>query len=360
MTNLITFQKNLIHTDIHLAIIQNPTNIGYLTNFYSNPHERVMLLFVFCDKAPILVLPALDYDMAKATVTQMTLMTYTDNENPFEKLNQIISKYRSGNIGIEKNYVTLHLYDNLNLPSSEQLTDISPLLTTQKLIKNAQEIEKLKIAGTQADLAITYAKENFAIGKSELEIIADMEYKLKQHGISKMSFDTMVLTQKNAANPHGVPSTALLKNNELILVDLGTIYDGYCSDITRTIFFGDKPTQRQKDIYNIVLEAHHTARDQAEIGMSAHELDSIARNIITKYGYGDYFVHRLGHGIGQSIHEFPSIAQNQTITLQENMCFSIEPGIYIPNEIGVRIEDCFVMTKNGLNSLTASPYEQFN
>lgn len=357
MENLLKFQQQLLIKKIDVAIIQNPINIGYLTQFYSDPHERIMLLFVFSNEDPILFVPALDFEKAVETLPNVKVISYLDSENPWKIISTILARYTNKKISVEKNYITLKTYKNLQLPSLEKICDISELITLQKLIKNTYEIEQLKLAGKSADLAIQLATKNFKVGKSELAIIADLEYGLKQQGVSQMSFDTMVLSQKNAANPHGEPSQNTINYNEFILVDLGTIHNGYCSDITRTIFFGDTLSDKQKDIYNIVLEAHHTAKDAAKIGMSAHDLDTIARQVITKYGYGDYFTHRLGHGIGQSIHEFPSISQNQQLTLQENMCFSIEPGIYIPGEIGVRIEDCFVLTKNGLESFTHSPYD---
>lgn len=358
MDTLQALRHTLSKQSIHLGIIQDPQTIGYLTGFYCQPHERLLLLCLFADKDPLLVVPALDIEQAKQHTNNLTLLAHYDHENVWEKLHTIFKPYQSGTVGIEKSYVTMQTLDQLLpiLPNLLSAQDLTPCIRQLQLIKQPHEIEAMKQAGKTADLAIQIAARALESGKTELDIVAEIEYHLKKHNVPSMSFDTMVLTQQNAANPHGNPGQLHIKENELILFDLGTVHSGYASDITRTMLFGQTPTQEQKNVFEVVKEAHHTAMDKAQIGMSAHELDSIARDIITKYGYGDYFTHRLGHGIGQSVHETPSIAQGNDFILQENMCFSIEPGVYIPNRIGVRIEDCIYLTPQGAKPFTHSPY----
>ena len=139
--------------------------------------------------------------------------------------------------------------------------------------------------------------------------------------------------------------------NELVLFDLGCVVDGYCSDVSRTVAIGEL-NEKQKDIYQVCLEAQLAAQEAAKPGITAEKLDSIARKIISKAGYGDYFIHRLGHGLGMSDHEFPSIMEGNSLVLQPGMCFSIEPGIYIPGVAGVRIEDCVHITEDGCEPFT--------
>lgn len=359
MNTINTLQKTLAQQHIQLTIIQNPQTIGYLTGFYCQPHERLLLLCLFPDKEPVLLVPALDVEHAKQSVTNMTIIPHYDHDNVWQMLQTLFTPYQSAIIGIEKNYVTMQTLDHLRLllPNILQAVDVTPAIRQLQLIKQPHEIQAMKYAGKTADLAIQIAARALANGKTEVDIVAEIEYHLKKQNVPSMSFDTMVLTQQNAANPHGIPSQLPIAENQLVLLDLGTMHNGYASDITRTLLFGDTPTPEQQTIFDIVIEAHHTAMAKAKIGMSAHELDAIARDIITKYGYGDYFTHRLGHGIGQSVHEFPSIAKGNDFILQENMCFSIEPGIYIPNRIGVRIEDCVYLTPNGAVPLTHSPYD---
>lgn len=165
------------------------------------------------------------------------------------------------------------------------------------------------------------------------------------------SFETIVQAGKNAANPHLGPTMNTVQPNELVLFDLGTMHDGYASDSSRTVAYGE-PTAKQREIYEVDREAQQAAIEAAKPGITAEELDSMARDIITKAGYGEYFIHRLGHGIGKNVHEYPSIVQGNDLVLEEGMCFSIEPGIYIPGFAGVRIEDCGVVTKDGFETFT--------
>lgn len=169
-----------------------------------------------------------------------------------------------------------------------------------------------------------------------------------------MSFDTMVLAGANAALPHGTPGLTKIKKGDLVLFDLGVVYQGYCSDITRTIAYGDI-TDKQAEIYNTVLKAEEAAVSAVKPGVKASELDLTARNIIAEAGYGDYFPHRLGHGLGISVHEYPSMTTTNNLQIKPGMVFTIEPGIYVPDVAGVRIEDDLLVTENGAEILTKFP-----
>ncbi len=220
-----------------------------------------------------------------------------------------------------------------------------------RLIKTPDEIEKLNIAGKWADFAFEQGFVAVKAGRSEQQVAADLEYALKQKGIMEMSFDTLVQAGAHAAEPHGATNGTKFENNELILFDLGTVWEGYISDASRTVALG-KPTEKQLDIYNVCLEAQLTAQDYAKPGITAASLDKVARDVITKAGYGEYFIHRLGHGMGMSEHEYPSIMEGNDLLLEPGMCFSIEPGIYIPGVAGVRIEDCVHITETGNEPFT--------
>ncbi|GAF35184.1 proline dipeptidase [Lentilactobacillus farraginis DSM 18382 = JCM 14108] len=177
-----------------------------------------------------------------------------------------------------------------------------------------------------------------------------------KNGIMELSFPALIQSATHAAEPHGATSDKKIENNALVLFDLGTVWDGYISDATRTIAVG-KPDAKSLDIYKVCLEAQLAAQNAAKPGITAAELDKVARDIITKAGYGEYFNHRLGHGMGMSEHEFPSIMAGNDLVLQPGMCFSIEPGIYIPDVAGVRIEDCIHITENGNEPFTHTTKE---
>lgn len=202
-----------------------------------------------------------------------------------------------------------------------------------------------------ADICIDIAKSNLKEGITELELKSIIENEIKKYDVSSMSFDTIVLFGDNAANPHGVSSNRKLKQNEYVLLDLGCYYKGYASDITRCLEFG-KVSDFDKSIYDLVLKANTEAIKAVKPGVSFSTLDKIARDIISNAGYGEYFNHRLGHGLGMDCHEYPDVSSTTNDLLEEGMCFTIEPGVYIPNKVGIRIEDDIIVTKDGYIQLT--------
>ena len=233
---------------------------------------------------------------------------------------------------------------------------MTSIIQRLQLIKTVEEKDKLIAAGKWADVAFEVGFKAVKEGITEQAIIAEIEYQLKKQGVSQMSFDTIVLAGMNAASPHGTPGSTKVTPNELVLFDLGVVWDGYCSDATRTVAY-KKPTEFQEKIYNITLEAQLTAQAAVRPGVTAAELDQIARNVINSYGYGEYFNHRLGHGIGTTVHEFPSLVEGNDLVIEEGMCFSLEPGIYIPGKVGVRIEDCVYVTEDGCVPFTTTSKE---
>ncbi len=183
-----------------------------------------------------------------------------------------------------------------------------------------------------------------------------IEFEMKKKGAEKMAFDTMVLSGPKTASPHGTPGERKIQKGDFILFDLGVVYEGYCSDITRTVAFGE-PSEKQREIYETVKKAEQTAIDMIRPGVKARDLDKAARDVITEAGYGEYFTHRLGHGLGISVHEFPSVTGTNEMELEEGMVFTVEPGIYHPEITGVRIEDDVVVTSDGVEVLTKFPKE---
>lgn len=355
MTPLKALQTHLKDQSIDLAIISSPETIAYLTRFLADPHERICLLFVTAHTAYLFV-PHLDKSSA-SQITDLLVYSYLDSEDPWNIIHQSILSQISelNSIGIQEASLTVSMFNHLSAYiSSTNFVNIDGILNTLKMTKIAAEITKLQTAGKLADIAIETGISALRVGISEQEVAAIIEFEMKQHGVQQMSFSTMVLFGDHASNPHGVPGKRQLCSNELVLFDLGVIYEGYASDISRTVSFGTVSTAYQH-IYQTVLEAQITAQKTAQIGITAHELDQVARKVIENAGYGEYFIHRLGHGIGQSVHEYPSIQQDNSLILTDHMCFSIEPGIYIPGQIGIRIEDCVYLDQNGAHPFTQHP-----
>ena len=355
MSKIMSVQTYLDQEKMDLAIFSNPTTINYLTGFASDPHERHMILFVMPNKDSLLFLPALDVERARAIV-DFPVVGYKDAENPWQVIKNSLPAQSYTSIGAEFDNLNLTRFYGLKTIFNQDFSDLTPLTNRMRLIKSRDEIDKMLVAGEFADRAMQIGFDNISLQHTETDIIAQIEFGMKKQGISKMSFETMVLTGNNAANPHGIPGTNQIENHALLLFDLGVETLGYTSDMTRTVAVG-QPDQFKKDIYEIVLEAQLTALDFIKPGVTASQVDAAARQVIEKAGYGEYFNHRLGHGIGMDVHEFPSIMAGNDLVIEEGMCFSVEPGIYIPGKVGVRIEDCGYVTKSGFEVFTKTPKE---
>jgi Xaa-Pro dipeptidase len=345
--------------EMDVCFVSSKENVFYFSGFRSEPHERLLGLLVFQQSEPILICPAMEQNDVKNAGWEYEIIGYQDTENPWDIIQQKIHQRlpKQPTWGIEKVHLNVERYEEImkRFPNV-QFVSAEEKLRELRMIKDDQELAAIRKAAALADFAIETGVNAIYEGATELEIIATIEYELKKKGVTEMSFSTMVLTGANAASPHGTPGLTKIKKGDLVLFDLGVVYDGYCSDITRTVAFGDI-SEEQKAIYETVRKAEETAVVATKPGVTASHLDQIARQIIHEAGYGDFFPHRLGHGLGISVHEYPSITSTNELTIQKGMVFTIEPGIYVPNVAGVRIEDDVYVTEAGVEVLTKYPKE---
>ena len=223
-------------------------------------------------------------------------------------------------------------------------------LSDIRMIKDKKELDLLLKAASIADEAFVKLLEDIQPGRTERSLAGRLEYYMRALGSEKTSFDTIVASGARSALPHGMASDKVIEVGDFITFDFGAVYKGYHSDITRTVVLG-MATPWHKEIYSLVEAAQLKALREAKVGMTGKELDAIARDTIASCGYGDYFVHGTGHGVGLEIHEMPNINKRGTTVLQTGMVFTIEPGIYIPGKGGVRIEDSVVLTEDGARAL---------
>ena len=274
-TNFITALKQL---DCDIAFIKDPTTVSLLTHYTTDPHERVLAMVVSANHSPLLFVPALEKNMAQAAEPTYTVVSYQDHENPWEILTSAIQKQFDlpTKWAVEKNFITLHTAENLKKENSEiqWADDLTPIINDLRLRKDADAIQKLKDSGTYADKAVEIGIQSLKEGITELEVVAKIEYEMKKLGITSMSFDTMVLFGDHAADPHGVPGDRKLRKNEWVLFDLGTMHNGYASDMTRTIFFGEENAKevRHQEIFTIVKTAHDLAIQAIKPGMKASQI----------------------------------------------------------------------------------------
>ncbi|WP_110927212.1 M24 family metallopeptidase [Bacillus massiliglaciei] len=350
-------QQWLQQQDTDAAVITAPDNVFYCSGFLSDPHERLLLMMIFQDAEPLLVCPQMETSDAKRAGWSGEIIGYTDIENPWGKIKQAVSSRNLTlkKIAVEKEHMNVERFEQVQaIFSNPLLISAEEKLRELRMIKTESEMTKIREACRLADFAIETGVSEISEGKTEMEILAAIEYEMKKAGVSQMSFSTMVLTGKNGASPHGNPGQTKVQRGDLVLFDLGVVFEGYCSDITRTVAFGDISDQ-QAEIYETVRLAQEAALAASIPGALCSEVDLAARSLIRSKGYGDFFPHRLGHGLGISVHEYPSLTETSQLSLKPGMVFTIEPGIYVPDIAGVRIEDDVYVTADGHETLTKYP-----
>ncbi len=258
-------------------------------------------------------------------------------------------------VGVERDYLSLAHYSDLRKHfTSTRFAPASELVEQLASRKTEDEILLIAKAVAITDAVFEEILKVIRTGISELDISAEISYLHKKHGAEKDSFEPIVVSGKRGSLPHGRPSSKKIKRGELITLDLGCFYHGYCSDLTRTVAVG-KPSVEARKVYGVVLEAQRKAIDYARIGIEAKSLDRVARSDIHDKGYGKYFGHGLGHGIGLQIHELPRVSVRSTDILQPGNVITVEPGVYLPGKFGVRIEDDIVIRNGGCEVLTMAP-----
>jgi len=359
MSKINQISTYLKENHLDAAFITTPDNVFYVSGFRSNPHERLLGVAIFQDAAPLLICPQMEIPDAKAAGWAFDIVGHQDTDNPWHLLKKAIEEkgIQISQLAIEKSHMTVERLEALQeLFPQSSFTRLDDQLNAMRVVKDERELDILRQAAAYADYAVEVGVSEIAEGKTELEILTAIELAMKKKGISHMSFDTMVLSGPKTASPHGKPGDRKIQKGDFVLFDLGVIYEGYCSDITRTVSFGE-PSDQQKEVYETVRQAEQAAVDAVKPGVRAMDLDKIARDVITEAGYGEFFTHRLGHGLGISVHEFPSVTGANEMELIEGMVFTIEPGIYDPSITGVRIEDDVVVTKDGVEVLTKYPKE---
>jgi Xaa-Pro aminopeptidase len=259
-------------------------------------------------------------------------------------------------LGFEQDYLSFATYSAYKDALKAELVPISGIIEKLRLIKTESEIKILKEAADIADAAFKHILDFIRPGLTELEVSNELEFFMRKAGATSSSFDTIVASGYRSALPHGVASDKVIEKGDMITLDYGAYYKGYVSDITRTISVGE-PNPKLKEIYEIVLEAQMRGVEGIKPGMTGKEADALTRDYITEKGYGEYFGHSTGHGIGLEVHEGPALSFKSDIKLEPGMIVTIEPGIYIPGLGGVRIEDDTMITVNHNELLTHSTKE---
>ncbi|MFC8841358.1 aminopeptidase P family protein [Streptomyces griseoincarnatus] len=307
--------------------------------------ERLTLLVLAAGREPVLVVPTLEApDAEKATgAPALALRDWTDGKDPYALTAALLDD--RGRFGVSDNAWALHLLGlQQALPGTSyvSLTDALPML---RAMKDAAELERLAAAGAAADAAFEEIRNVRFSGRPESEVAADLAALLRRFGHSQVDF-TIVASGPNGANPHHEAGDRRIGRGDMVVLDFGGLKDGYGSDTSRTVHVGE-PTEEERRVHDLVREAQEAGFRAVRPGAACQDVDRAARAVIADAGYGEYFVHRTGHGIGVTTHEPPYMIEGEERPLVPGMCFSVEPGVYLPGRFGVRIEDIVTVTEDG-------------
>ena len=274
---------------------------------------------------------------------------------PYKALQERLHQSGVKALGFEDNTVTYAQYRDFEKELNvETLIPVRDLLTGLRQVKDGNEIAKMRKAANIGDRAFSHILKFIKVGMTEREIALELEFFMKRSGATALAFDTIVVSGARSALPHGQPTQKKIEFGDLVTMDFGCVYEGYCSDMTRTVGMG-RLDDTQRKIYNVVWEAQESALAQLGSGKTGKEVDRIARDIIEGNGYGKCFGHGLGHAVGREVHENPRLSPLGEDVLKPGMVVTVEPGIYVEDFGGVRIEDMVVITEDGIENLTSSP-----
>ncbi len=250
-------------------------------------------------------------------------------------------------IAFEKDFLTVAQYEQWSaLLAPLEMTGMEELTESLRLYKDAGEVQLMQKAQDITDAAFEHVLQFIKAGVTESEVALELEYTMKKLGADGLAFETIVASGERGALPHGRASDKVIASGDLVTMDFGASYRGYASDMTRTVMVGD-PSEKQREIYELVLEAQRAGVAAVKPGLTGKEVDEVTRSIIAAKGYGDAFSHGTGHGVGLAVHEAPAVSARSEETLRPGMVVTVEPGIYLPGFGGVRIEDMVLVTETG-------------
>lgn len=335
------------------VLVLSEQNRRYLTSF---PSGDAGMIVITSDEAYFLI----DFRYIEKANEQVQGCTVIMTENLKEQLGEIVKKHAITTVYTENDYITLSdftRYKDLFAPAllSEERTFNDEILKLRRK-KTEGEVEAIKKAQKLTDETFTYILPKIKEGVSEKELALDMEFYMRSRGAEAVSFDFIVVGGENSSLPHGIPTDRRFKKGDFITMDFGALVDGYHSDMTRTVALGPI-SDEQKKVYDTVLKAQQSAIDMMRAGVPCKEADKTARDIINKAGYEGRFGHGLGHSVGVEIHESPACNTRTDAILEVGDIMTVEPGIYLEGQYGVRIEDMVLVTENGVINLTQSKKE---
>lgn len=336
------------------GIITDEVNRRYFTGMKSSAGT----VLVFPEES-YLIIDFRYIEKARSVVKDCTVLLEERGKGKYDQINALIEKHGAKTVAIDSQTCTVRELATYREELKAEVPGdgrFGAIIRKLRVVKTAEEIERMIAAQRIAEQGFEHMLGFIREGRTEREMQLELDYFMLSHGAEALSFDTIVLSGPNTSLPHGVPGDRRVQQGEFVLMDYGAVVDGYHSDMTRTVCVG-APDEKMKRVYDIVLRAQQASLNALKAGISGKDLDAAARDLITAEGFGECFGHSLGHGVGMEIHEEAYAAPTSEAVLPENTVITIEPGIYIEGEFGVRIEDFAVIKAEGYENMTLSPKE---
>lgn len=343
---LAKLRQALLDNGVDALLITNGYNRRYMTGFTGTAGVAIV-----SQNDAVFITDFRYTEQAAAQITDFRIVQHKGTI--YDEVGKQVAALGIKTLGFEKdalNYGTYEVYKNA---VNADFVPLSGLIEKIRLIKTPEEINIIKVACEIADNAFTHILDFIKPGKTELDVSNELEFFMRKQGATSSSFDIIVASGLRSALPHGVATDKIIEQGDFVTLDFGAYYNGYISDITRTIAVG-QPSEKLEEMYNVVLASQLLALEKVGPGMTGIEADAIARDYLTSQGYGEAFGHSTGHGIGLEVHEGPGLAVRSETVLVPNMAVTIEPGVYLPGIGGVRIEDDILITETGNEVLTHS------
>ncbi|WP_342528869.1 Xaa-Pro peptidase family protein [Chryseomicrobium sp. FSL W7-1435] len=349
MMKLEKVRQALTDSSLSALLVTNPHSRRYLTGFTGTAGVALVT------QSEAFFITDFRYtEQANAQITGYTLVE--QKTTLIEAVAQVVKENGLDKVGFEQEAMTFAEYDRYNKALEAELVPTTGIVEKIRLIKTEDELTIIKQACKIADDAYEHILTFIQPGMTELDVSNELEFFMRKQGATSSSFDIIVASGVRSALPHGVATHKVIEQGDFITLDFGAYYNGYVSDVTRTLAVGE-PSEKLKEIYQVVLDSQLLALEKIKPGMTGKEADAIARDYIASKGYGEAFGHSLGHGIGLEVHEGPGLSSRSDVVLEPGMLITIEPGIYLPDIGGVRIEDDALVTETGVERLTLTSKE---
>lgn len=343
--NVIRMMKE---NNLKQIIVTSTASIYYLTGKWISSGERMIALYLNIDGKHKFIVNKL---FPIEGNIEVDIAWYTDNDDPVSLLGSIVEKNEA--LGVDKFWPAQFLIKLMNMNVISNFVNSSDIIDDLRMRKDEEEKELMRKSSQINDRVMKRFWKDIKEGYTEKQCSRILAELYEEEGAQGFSFKPIVAFGANGADPHHECDNTKLKKGDSIVIDIGGLYNHYCSDMTRTVFFKEEPTAEKREVYEIVRNANLKAISKVKAGVKFSEIDAAARDYITESGYGEYFTHRTGHSIGIEVHDKGDVSSVNNDEVQEGMIFSIEPGIYLTNKIGVRIEDLVLVTKDGCEVLNS-------